>query len=246
VNAIGTVLGVWAHPDDECYLSAGLMARAARQDQRVVCVTATFGEAGVTDESRWPADRLADIRRDELARSLAILGVDEHHWLGLPDGGCAEADAEPMIRKIAAIIAAVQPRIVVTFGPDGITDHPDHKAVGAWTTAAFDRAAPRGAELWFPAYEREWEPVWGDELRELGVYPPGLPPVLDRAELVASALLDDELVGLKYAALGAQESQVEGLRSALGRDRYRDFLRHESFVLAAVSIAPHGAHAVIP
>src|SRR4029078_10354148 len=86
VNAIGTVLGVWAHPDDECYLSAGLMARAARQDQRVVCVTATFGAAGVTEESRWPADRLADIRRDELARSLAILGVDEHHWLGLPDG----------------------------------------------------------------------------------------------------------------------------------------------------------------
>ncbi len=95
-------------------------------------------------------------------------------------------------------------------------------------------------------YEREWEPVWGDELRQLGVYPPGLPPVLDRAELVASALLDDDIVGLKYAALGAQESQVEGLRSALGRDRYREFLRHESFVLAAVSIASHGAHAVIP
>jgi LmbE family N-acetylglucosaminyl deacetylase len=244
-GANGTVLGVWAHPDDECYLSAGLMARAARQGERVVCVTATFGELGVTDESRWPADRLADIRRDELANSLAILGVDEHHWLGLPDGGCADADDEAVVRKIAAIIAATQPRIVVTFGPDGITDHPDHKAVGAWTTEAFDRAAPRGAELWYPAYEGDWEPAWGDELRALGVYPPGFPPVLDRTELVASALLDDELVDLKYAALSAQESQIEGLRSALGAGRYREFLRHESFMLAAVSIAPH-PHAVIP
>jgi LmbE family N-acetylglucosaminyl deacetylase len=27
---LGTILGVWAHPDDEAYLSAGLMATASR------------------------------------------------------------------------------------------------------------------------------------------------------------------------------------------------------------------------
>jgi hypothetical protein len=70
--------------------------------------------------------------------------------------------------------------------------------------------------------------------------------VHDRRDLVASTLLDDEIVDLKYAALDAQESQIEGLRSALGVARYREFLRYESFLLAAVSIAPHGVHAVIP
>ena len=54
----GTILGVWAHPDDEAYLSAGLMARARRNGQRVVVVTATPGELGTDDPSRWPPARL--------------------------------------------------------------------------------------------------------------------------------------------------------------------------------------------
>jgi hypothetical protein len=43
---LGTVLGIWAHPDDEAFLSAGLMAAARDVGQRVVCVTATLGEHG--------------------------------------------------------------------------------------------------------------------------------------------------------------------------------------------------------
>ena len=39
-----TLLGVWAHPDDEAYLSAGLMAESRRRGDRVVVVTATLGE----------------------------------------------------------------------------------------------------------------------------------------------------------------------------------------------------------
>ena len=40
---LGTVLGIWAHPDDETFLSGGLMAMAREAGQRVVCVTATLG-----------------------------------------------------------------------------------------------------------------------------------------------------------------------------------------------------------
>ena len=43
---LGTVLGVWAHPDDETYLTAGLMAQTVRRGDRVICVTATRGEEG--------------------------------------------------------------------------------------------------------------------------------------------------------------------------------------------------------
>ena len=46
VSELGTLLGVWAHPDDETYLVAGLMAQAVRDGHRVVCVTATRGEEG--------------------------------------------------------------------------------------------------------------------------------------------------------------------------------------------------------
>ena len=57
---LGTILGVWAHPDDETYLTAGLMARAADDGERVVCVTATKGEGGSWDEKRWPSETMGE------------------------------------------------------------------------------------------------------------------------------------------------------------------------------------------
>ena len=72
---LGTVLGIWAHPDDEAFLSAGLMAAARDAGQRVVCVTATLGEYGTSDPGSWPPTRMARVRERELQASLAALGV---------------------------------------------------------------------------------------------------------------------------------------------------------------------------
>ena len=70
----------------------------------------------------------------------------------------------------------LRPAVVVTFGPDGITDHDDHKAVGHWTTEAHVRVgAEWSQQLWYPTYPTDWEPRWGAELRSIGVYPPGFP-----------------------------------------------------------------------
>jgi len=66
---LGTVLGVWAHPDDETYLSAGLMAQAARDGERVVCVTATRGEGGSMDEERWPSATMGAVRTTDTMAS---------------------------------------------------------------------------------------------------------------------------------------------------------------------------------
>ena len=44
-TALGTVLTVWAHPDDEAYLAGGLLAAVRDAGNRAVCVTATRGEA---------------------------------------------------------------------------------------------------------------------------------------------------------------------------------------------------------
>src|SRR5438046_2973350 len=106
---LGTILGVWAHPDDETYLSAGLMAAAARSGGRVVCVTATRGERGSWDEERWPSATLGDVREDELLRSLAILGVSDHRFLGYADGQCADVATDEAIAKVAAVIEEVRP-----------------------------------------------------------------------------------------------------------------------------------------
>jgi LmbE family N-acetylglucosaminyl deacetylase len=83
MDELGTILGVWAHPDDEAYLTAGIMARAVRNGSRVVCVTATRGEGGSMDEEKWPPESMGEVRTKELGRSLQILGVDEHVWLDM-------------------------------------------------------------------------------------------------------------------------------------------------------------------
>src|SRR5215831_19725313 len=104
VRALGTIVGVWAHPDDEAYLSAGLMAAAVDAGNRVVCVTATRGEHGTSDASTWPRTRLARTRTWELEASLAALGVREHHWLTYADGACASAHSPTAIASIRTII----------------------------------------------------------------------------------------------------------------------------------------------
>ncbi len=135
VKRLGTILGVWAHPDDETFTSAGIMAAAIKNGQTVVCVTATKGEAGVQDASRWPADQLAVIRQQELEAAFRVLGVTEHHWLSYHDGGCDPKDQKAIV-CICDYIKKYKPDTILTFGRDGLTGHPDHKAVCRWTLEA--------------------------------------------------------------------------------------------------------------
>lgn len=141
IGNLGTILGVWAHPDDESWCAAGVMAAATGNGQRVVCVTATLGDAGITsDEARWPKARLGEIRRQELETSLDILGIKEHIWLDYPDGQLASADSTEATGQLLNIIHDVRPDTILTFGPDGLTGHPDHVTIYRWTKQAVERS----------------------------------------------------------------------------------------------------------
>lgn len=231
---LGTVLGVWAHPDDETYLTAGLMALTARRGNRVVCVTATRGEEGSWDEERWPTSTMGQVREAELMRSLEILGVTEHHWLDYHDGACASVDPEEGAGRIQALMEEVQPRSVLTFGPDGMTGHADHKAVCAWTTRAFDRAAPPGARLYYATMTPEWAAEFVPRMNQFNVFmEPGTPPITPRDGLAVDFTLPPDVLDLKMAAIGAHVSQVEGMLNTFGDDFFREGNKAEFFVLAA-------------
>lgn len=139
---VRTVLVVAAHPDDDCFIAGGLVAMHATDPaMRFVLVHATCGEAGSTDVG-FPApgtSALAQTRVHEVDRSWQVLGrrPDRHEWLGFADGRLAES-VDELTARIATIIGDEQPDVVVTFGPDGLTGHPDHAAVSAATTAAFE------------------------------------------------------------------------------------------------------------
>jgi len=229
---LGTVLGIWAHPDDEAFLSAGLMAAARDAGRRVVCVTATLGEHGTDDPQRWPPPRLARVRTHEARASLAALGVTEHHLLGISDGTCAAQPPDPVVRRLANIIHSVAPDTILTFGPDGMSGHEDHQTVSRWATAARAAAAPHARLLYATTTEEfvdRWEPardVFNMFLAD------GLPLRTPTSALAVELRLDQAMLDRKLVALRAQASQTHGLIAALGEERVRQWWSSETFVSA--------------
>lgn len=144
IKDLGTILGVWAHPDDETWACAGLMIEAIANGQKVACVMATKGTAGRTaDPKRWPAKHLASIRETEMGQALSIIGVHDFYWLTYRDGQLAETDKAKAVNRLLKIINEVKPDTIITFEPTGITGHTDHKAVCDWTCSAVKKAKHR-------------------------------------------------------------------------------------------------------
>jgi hypothetical protein len=120
--AFGTLLGVWAHPDDEVYLSGGLMRLLVEAGHRVVCATATRGEAGTDDPLRWPPELLAAQRERELAASLT-------HPAGTMIG-CGEQiitlHGHPRLVDLTGAVVAEWPDVAVSTKTDsyGVTHLP--------------------------------------------------------------------------------------------------------------------------
>jgi LmbE family N-acetylglucosaminyl deacetylase len=228
---LGSILGIWAHPDDEAWLSAALMMRAVESGHRVVCVTATRGEAGFPADDNRTLEERAAIREAELANCLALMGVSEHRYLGYGDGQCGNVPDDEAVATLVEIIEDVRPETVLTFGPDGATGHTDHIAACRWTTEAVDRADVDDIRLLYATKTRAWiDLFWGgvdpstimmvDDL-ELEVTPPG--------DLAVHYVCDEVLVARKVAAMLAQASQLEELARSMGLDVFTEVVREEFF-----------------
>ena len=230
ISNIRTLLAVWAHPDDEAYLSAGLMLRVAEAGGRVVCLTATKGEQGTDDPERWPPPQLARHRTRELKAALSRLGVRETWMMDLPDGGCEDAPPEVPTAVIGAAIDTLRPDAIVTFGPDGITGHPDHIAVGRWTTAAWSARRSSASLLYAtmtPAFLRRHARLHD----RVGFFSMARPrPALDTDRVFKVALNCRELTR-KRSALAAHASQTDPLARQLGERAYTYWWRTEAFRL---------------
>ena len=216
MDGLGTILGVWAHPDDEAYLSAGIMATAVRDGSRVVCATATRGEGGSMDEEKWPPEKMGEVRTKELERSLEILGVREHVWFDMTDIDMDTGLPDEGFTRVRALVADVQPDTILTFGPDGMTDHAAHKDVSRWATEALREAGKPGSRVLYATVTPEWAaefvPVW----EPFNVYRPGTPPITPREELALYVELDGDILEKKVNAINAHVSQVEAIVDAVG------------------------------
>ncbi|MDZ7707831.1 MAG: PIG-L deacetylase family protein [Trueperaceae bacterium] len=135
------LLAVFAHPDDETFVAGGTLARYAATGNEVTVVCATSGELGRRGEYvDLPRPAFADVRRGELEAACAALGTRPPRFLGCTDKGLDHDCQEAATAEVADIIEELRPDVVVTFGPDGVSGHADHLAIGQIVTAAFARA----------------------------------------------------------------------------------------------------------
>jgi LmbE family N-acetylglucosaminyl deacetylase len=224
-------LGVWAHPDDESYLSAGAMDCIVRNGGHVTVVALSDGEAGFPADDPRPAAHRRRQRRAELRTAMAEIGVRDVRFLGLADGAVADAlvdeRADIVLAGLTEIIREVRPDIVATFGPDGVTGHPDHVACWQLATRAWSEA-PQG-ELWYAAKTVSWLDTWRDLHDRFGMWMTEEPTGVDDGDVEAVLRLDGTDLDRKRRVLAGHHSQTTIVAEAIGEASYRRWIAEETF-----------------
>jgi mycothiol S-conjugate amidase len=167
------LMAVHAHPDDESSKGAATMARYVDEGVRVLVVTLTGGERGdILNKAMDVPEvhgRMTEVRREEMAKAAAILGV-EHHWLGYVDSGLPEGDPPPPLPEgcfalvpleqpvadLVRVVREFKPHVMTTYDENGGYPHPDHircheVSVAAYEAAADFRRFPDAGEPWSTA-----------------------------------------------------------------------------------------------
>jgi LmbE family N-acetylglucosaminyl deacetylase len=149
---MATLVAFHAHPDDECLLQSGSLAKAVHDGHRVVVVYATRGEVGESPDGLLePGESLVERRMAEAMRSAEALGVHRVAWLGYRDSGMMgtpdnddprsfwRADLEDAAARVAEILQEESADVLTIYDENGTYGHPDHIQV--------HRVGSRAAEL---------------------------------------------------------------------------------------------------
>ena len=142
------LLFIYAHPDDETFGAAGISRMYADRGAEIALVTATRGDAGRAGEPPLCSGAELPARREgELRDAARILGIRDVTLLDYLDKHLGEAPSAKIRGELVHAIRRHRPRVVVTFDPDGVNQHPDHIAISRFAT---DAIAAAGDARWFP------------------------------------------------------------------------------------------------
>jgi len=138
------MLVILAHPDDESFAAGGTLAKYAHQGVQVILLCATRGEAGISGANPSEA---GEVREHELRRAAEHLGI-EVYFLGYPDGELVNTNPAMLLETISCWIDLVQPQVILTFGPEGVSGHPDHVTISNIVTQVYDQFYKKGLLLY--------------------------------------------------------------------------------------------------
>ncbi|HET7236204.1 MAG TPA: PIG-L family deacetylase [Actinomycetota bacterium] len=208
------IVGVFAHPDDDTYGVGGSLALHAGDDIEVTVVMATSGDAGrIADPWLATRETLGRVREAEDLAAWRALGLEpDIRFLRHPDGRLAEVPREELVAEVVAVLEDARPDVVITFGPDGITGHEDHVAIGAAATEAFhaargrtrERAFARLLHLALPAGQLE---RLNELLRERGLEP------IDPTQPFMPRGVPDADIGVRVDCSSVFDRKLEALRA---------------------------------
>ena len=232
------LMTVHAHPDDEASKGSGTVSHYAGRGVRVTLVTCTGGEEGeiLNPAMDHPevAAALEEIRMDELAEAVEVCGYAACYLLGYRDSGmpASEANANPAAfancdlaqatARLARLVRAEAPHVVVTYGPDGGYPHPDHIMTHSVTVAAVEAAADADAPLagapwqvsklyWLAWSYARMEATHGEFVRRGWESPYGewLKHREDRDHEITTEIDVGDSLGARRAALLAHRTQID-------------------------------------
>ncbi|MFD9771675.1 PIG-L deacetylase family protein [[Kitasatospora] papulosa] len=250
-----SLLGVFAHPDDESLLAGGVLAQHAASGARTAVVTAT-----------WTAD---SHRATELAEALNVLGAGARRLLGYadarnpasaPDGAVRLVDAplDEAVGRLVAHIREVQPDIVIGHDALGqLTGHPDHRRAHQITLLAVEAA---GLPHLYPDAGEPWQPTalyaathsqsgvgrLGPLLQSVGKTLLTVPAAYVTATVDVSpwAAVKMEAI-LAHRSEAARERSLPGLLARLPEPERDEILSTEQFTRLALSPAPGNPHRLV-
>lgn len=198
------LLFVFAHPDDESFACAGTMAKYHEQGHEVSLICATSGCKGKSGEFQLTCrEKLAKLREEELCCAADALGISHLFLYRYPDGTLIEQDSNGIAQRIEANIRELNPDVVVTFPPDGVTGHSDHiaicRATGKAVVLAEEKADMR-SDFYFVSI-----PHYYDYCADAG--PKAIYPITSKVDITS-------WLNKKGEALSAHRSQVYSLNRA--------------------------------
>lgn len=128
-------IAIAAHPDDIEFLMAGTLLRLKEVGYEIHYMNVANGCCGTT---QYDAETITAMRREEGQQAAAALGATFHESIS---NDLEIFYNESLLRKIAAVIRQVAPRIVLTHSPtDYMEDHTNTCRLAV--TAAFSRGMP--------------------------------------------------------------------------------------------------------
>lgn len=240
-----TILGVFAHPDDESMGPGATLAKYAAAGHRVAFVTATDGGAGRLYKER-PDDNseLRRLRREETVKAAEVLGIEFLGFLGWSDRDLENMNILDIEKEIVKIIRRERPDVLITFHSSGISYHPDHRVIALALNGAFLGSGTAG---WYT--DRDIEALAPHSAGKLYYYTAirsvfegvGWPRTVYASadEEITTWIDTHETADTKWSAICAHETQLDGppfrvLYEAGGFEK-------EGFVRVFPSFQPDGA-----